>query len=72
MQRKVTQVEEQLTKLDEELADLEKQMILPENLDDHVRLNELNQALEEARKTQEAKLSEWEDLSIELEEYENE
>ena len=34
-------------------------MILPENLDDHVRLNELNQALEEARKTQEAKLSEW-------------
>ena len=66
------QVEEQLTKLDEELADLEKQMILPENLDDHVRLNELNQALEEARKTQEAKLSEWEDLSIELEEYENE
>ena len=72
LQRKVTQVEEQLTKLDEELADLEKQMILPENLDDHVRLNELNQALEEARKTQEAKLSEWEDLSIELEEYENE
>ena len=44
----------------------------PENLDDHLKLNELNQTLEATRQSQETKLSEWEDLSIELEEYENE
>lgn len=47
-------------------------MVSPENLDDHLKLNELNQTLEATRQSQETKLSEWEDLSIELEEYENE
>ncbi len=38
---------------------------------DHVKLNELNQDLEAARQDQETKLTEWEELSLELEEYEN-
>ena len=42
----------------------------PENLEDHVKLNELNQDLEAARQDQETKLTEWEEeLSLELEEY---
>ncbi len=50
---------------------VEQEMVAPENLEDHVKLNELNQALESARQDQETKLSEWEELSLELEEYEN-
>ncbi|EOS7999636.1 ABC-F family ATP-binding cassette domain-containing protein [Enterococcus hirae] len=72
LQRKITQIEEELAILDEQIEALEKQMIAPENLDDHLKLNELNQTLEATRQSQETKLSEWEDLSIELEEYENE
>ena len=45
---------------------LEQEMVAPENLEDHVKLNELNQALESARQDQETKLSEWEELSLEL------
>lgn len=72
MQRKITQIEEELAILDEQIEALEQQMVSPENLDDHLKLNELNQTLEATRQSQETKLSEWEDLSIELEEYENE
>ena len=50
---------------------LEQEMVAPENLEDHVKLNELNQDLEAARQDQETKLTEWEELSLELEEYEN-
>lgn len=72
LQRKITQIEEELAILDEQIESLEQQMVSPENLDDHLKLNELNQTLEATRQSQETKLSEWEDLSIELEEYENE
>ncbi|MGM9902352.1 MAG: ABC-F family ATP-binding cassette domain-containing protein [Enterococcus sp.] len=72
LQRKVTQIEEDLAKLDETIDQLEQEMISPELLDDHVKLNELNQALNTARQQQEIKLSEWEELSLELEEYETE
>ena len=72
LQRKITQVEEEMTRLDGKINELEQQMVAPENLEDHVRLNELNQLLENTRQTQETKLSEWEKLSLELEEYEAE
>ncbi len=71
LQRKITQVEEEMTRIDEWIDRLEQEMVAPENLEDHVKLNELNQALESARQDQETKLSEWEELSLELEEYEN-
>lgn len=70
LQRKITQVEEEMALLDEQIDTLEQQMVMPENLDNHIKLNDLNEALEHARQTQEAKLSEWEELSLELEEYE--
>ncbi len=71
LQRKITQVEEEMTRIDEWIDRLEQEMVAPENLEDHVKLNELNQDLESARQDQETKLSEWEELSLELEEYEN-
>jgi ATP-binding cassette subfamily F protein 3 len=70
LQRKITQIEEEMALLDKQIDKLEQQMVMPENLDNHIKLNDLNEALEHARQTQEAKLSEWEELSLVLEEYE--
>ncbi|AZP93366.1 ABC-F family ATP-binding cassette domain-containing protein [Enterococcus mundtii] len=71
LQRKITQIEEDMAQLEETVEELEQQMVSPAVLDDHVKLNELNQALDEAHQLQEEKLSEWENLSLELEEIEN-
>ena len=71
LQRKITQVEEEMARIDEWIDQLEQEMVAPENPEDHVKLNELNQDLEAARQDQETKLTEWEELSLELEEYEN-
>ncbi|MFL0439599.1 ABC-F family ATP-binding cassette domain-containing protein [Enterococcus pernyi] len=71
LQRKITQIEEDMAQLEETVDELEQQMVSPAVLDDHVKLNELNQALDEAHQLQGEKLSEWENLSLELEEIEN-
>ena len=71
MQRKVTQVEEDLAKLEETMGQLESEMAKPEIQADHLALTELNQQLGEAQEKQEALLEEWENASLELEEYEN-
>ncbi|MZZ59803.1 ATP-binding cassette domain-containing protein [Enterococcus mundtii] len=71
LQRKITQIEEDMAQLEETVDELEQQMVSPAVLDDHVKLNELNQALDEAHQLQEEKLAEWENLSLELEEIEN-
>ncbi|PQC29552.1 ABC-F family ATP-binding cassette domain-containing protein [Enterococcus mundtii] len=71
LQRKITQIEEDMAQLEETVAALEQQMVSPAVLDDHVKLNKLNQALDEAHQQQEEKLTEWENLSLELEEIEN-
>lgn len=71
LQRKITQIEEDMAQLEETVDELEQQMVSPAVLDDHVKLNELNQALDEEHQLQEEKLSEWENLSLELEEIEN-
>ncbi|WP_430604906.1 ABC-F family ATP-binding cassette domain-containing protein [Enterococcus sp. DIV0125] len=70
LSRKITQVEEEMAQLDETIAQLEAEMVRPDVLDDHIKLNDLNQQLENARVEQEEKLVDWENLSIELEEYE--
>lgn len=70
LSRKITQVEEEMAQLDETIAQLEREMVHPEILDDHVKLNDLNKQLEHARAEQEEKLVAWENLSIELEQYE--
>ncbi len=60
-----------MTRIDEWIDRLEQEMVAPENLEDHVKLNELNQALESARQDQETKCRNGKNLSLELEEYEN-
>lgn len=70
LQRKVTEAEEKLAHLETVIHQLEVNMADPAVLDDHLQLNQLNQQLEEAQQQQEALLEEWEELSLELEEYE--
>ncbi len=71
LQRKVTEAEEKLAHLETVIHQLEVSMADPAVLDDHLQLNQLNQQLEEAQQQQEALLEEWEELSLELEEYES-
>ncbi|MGK0550798.1 ABC-F family ATP-binding cassette domain-containing protein [Enterococcus faecalis] len=68
LQRKITQIEEELAQIDATIDDIEKQMSQPEIIEDHVRLLDLNQQLENLRQQQEELLTEWENLSLELEE----
>lgn len=42
-----------MARIDEWIDQLEQEMVAPENLEDHVKLNELNQDLEAARQDQE-------------------
>lgn len=70
LNRKITQIEENLTLLDTTIADLERSMSDPSLVDDHMKLMALNEELETQQKQQEQLLSEWEDLSLELEELE--
>lgn len=68
LQRKIAQIEEELAKIDELLEQLESAMVQPEYLNDHIKLNDLNQQLETARQQQEELLEDWENFSLELEE----
>jgi len=71
LQRKVTQIEEELATIEETIQQLEQDMTAPEALNDHVKLTALNQALEQARTEQEALLEAWENTSLELEAFES-
>lgn len=71
LQRKVTQIEEDLAKLEENIHHLEIEMAKSEIQADHVALTDLNQQLEDAQTKQETLLEDWENASLELEEYEN-
>ncbi|MGX7244824.1 ABC-F family ATP-binding cassette domain-containing protein [Enterococcus quebecensis] len=68
--RKITQIEENLATLDTTIDQLEHSMSDPTLVDDHVKLMSLNEELETQRKQQEELLTEWENLSLELEELE--
>lgn len=68
--RKIEALEEDLAKLDDTIAALEQAMTNPEVLNDHVKLLELTEELEQAKDLQENHLSQWEDLSLSLEEME--
>ncbi|MFD2305119.1 ribosomal protection-like ABC-F family protein [Enterococcus termitis] len=70
LKRKITQTEEDLTTLDTVIAQLEQSMNDPVLVDDHLKLMSLNEELEAQRVKQEELLSDWENLSIELEEFE--
>lgn len=71
LQRKITQIEETLTSLDTSIDELEQSMNDPALVDDHVKLMALNDELESQRTQQEILLTDWENLSLELEEFED-
>ncbi|MBO0450397.1 ABC-F family ATP-binding cassette domain-containing protein [Enterococcus sp. MJM12] len=70
LQRKVGDVEQKMSETDEIIDQLEAEMVKPEILADHLQLQELNEKLEVARSKQNELLEKWEELSLELEEYE--
>lgn len=70
LRRKIEALEETLSTLDEEIAELEIQMSQPDILNDHIQLLELTNDLEAKKAEQEEQLSSWEELSLELEEFE--
>ncbi len=70
LQRKVSQIEEELNTADEKISQLKEEMTLPENLDDHVKLTELDQSLQSTQKQQDDLMEQWENLSLQLEELE--
>lgn len=67
LQRQVEAIEEQLAELDQKIEALELAMTQPEVLNDHLKLNELNQESEVAQAEQLALMDQWEQLSLELE-----
>ncbi|GMA55028.1 hypothetical protein GCM10025857_63850 [Alicyclobacillus contaminans] len=71
LQRKVTQIEEQLSSTEEKISQIENEMTASENLDDPIKLNELDQNLQSTRQQQDDLTEEWENLSIQLEELES-
>ncbi|MDT2658871.1 ABC-F type ribosomal protection protein [Enterococcus hulanensis] len=70
LRRKIEAIEETLSALDEKIDELETQMSQPDILNDHVQLLELTNELEAKKAEQEEQLSSWEELSLELEEFE--
>lgn len=70
LNRKITQIEENLAALDTTIAQLEQSMSDPALVDDHMQLMSLNEELESQRSQQEQLLTDWENLSLELEEAE--
>ncbi|GGC78207.1 ABC-F family ATP-binding cassette domain-containing protein [Enterococcus wangshanyuanii] len=70
LKRKITQIEETLTSLETSINELEQSMNDPALVDDHVKLMALNDELETQRTQQETLLNDWENLSLELEEFE--
>lgn len=70
LRRKIEAIEENLSILDEKISELETQMSQPDILKDHVQLLELTNQLETKKAEQEEQLSSWEELSLELEEFE--
>lgn len=70
LRRKIKSIEENLSSLDEKIDALETQMSHPDILNDHVQLLELTNELETAKAFQEEQLASWEELSLELEEFE--
>ena len=70
LRRKIEAIEETLATLDEKIDELEAQMSQPEILNDHVQLLALTNDLEAQKAEQEEQLASWEELSLELEEFE--
>jgi len=64
LEREIAALEEQLTNIDTHIAELQKQMEQPENLEDHEALTELNNQLTAQMEEQDAVMAEWEEKSL--------
>ena len=69
LQRKVTTIEEDLVFIEEELSQLEQQMTEPGILNNHLELLKIQKMVEDKQQKQEQLLSDWETVSLELEEF---
>jgi ATP-binding cassette subfamily F protein 3 len=58
-QRRLEQLEEEIARFEEQIAAIEKQLLDPENYNDYVKLQQLNEALEQDRKRLEELVEEW-------------
>lgn len=70
VRRKVEQCETDLAVLETQIDAYQAQMIHPENVNNHIKLQELNDLLETAQMEQLTLLDEWEQASLTLEELE--
>lgn len=67
--RKVEEIEEQLNQLEEKIDSIQVEMTLPDYLDDHGKLMELQRELDGLEQRQEDLMSDWETASLALEEH---
>lgn len=69
LMRQVETLEKEMHELEESIETLQEEMGLPENLEDHQVLQQLNDTLNQKFARQEELLEEWEEASLALEEY---
>ena len=70
LERQVEKLESDLQHIEEVIEQLQEEMGLPENLEDHTALQKLNETLNQSFAKQEMIMEEWEAVSLELEEFE--
>lgn len=70
LERQVEKLEIDLHDIEVKIEAIQKEMELPANLEDHEKLQSLNEVLTQDFNQQENLLSEWETISIELEDFE--
>ncbi|HCM89250.1 MULTISPECIES: ABC-F family ATP-binding cassette domain-containing protein [Vagococcus] len=70
LERQVEQLEIELHEIEEVVDTIQKEMEIPSNLEDHEVLKKLNDKLNESFEKQEKLLEDWENMSLELEEFE--
>jgi len=58
-QRRLEQLEEEIARIEEQIAATEKQLLDPENFNDYVKLQQLNESLEKDRQRLEELVEEW-------------
>lgn len=66
--RRVEALETEMSTLEEQISDLETQLTLPEVFGDHLKVQEINQTLQDLHSENERCLTEWEEQSMALEE----
>lgn len=70
LERQVEKLEQDLHNVESTIESIQKEMELPNNLEDHEKLQALNEELTQKFEEQENLLSKWEEMSIELESFE--